>query len=181
MLYNSVELKKIYGGSSYKINKALYNKEIYKIDKGIYSDVSNVHYLDVIMKKYPDTIIAGHSAYYYHNLTDIIPKNLFLATDRNHFMIHYDNIKQIRMKNDLYELGMEKIEYEGVFIKIYNKERLLIDLVRNKKKMGYDLYKEIILNYRDIVSSLDMQKIEEYLNYFRNGDRLFEMIQDEVF
>ena len=45
----------------------------------------------------------------------------------------------------------------------------------------YDLYKEIISNYRKLVNSLDTQKIEEYLQYFVNGDKIFEIIQDEVF
>ena len=48
-------------------------------------------------------------------------------------------------------------------------------------QIGYDLYKEIISNYRKQVNSLDTQKIEEYLQYFVNGDKIFEIIQDEVF
>ena len=40
---------------------------------------------------------------------------------------------------------------------------------------------EIIANYRKQVNSLDTQKIEEYLQYFVNGDKIFEIIQDEVF
>ena len=58
---------------------------------------------------------------------------------------------------------------------------MLIDLARNKNKIGYDLYKEIISNYRKQANSLDTQKIEEYLQYFINGDKIFEIIQDEVF
>jgi hypothetical protein len=83
------------------------------------------------------------------------------------------------MKNELYNLGKTQIEYEGVTINIYDKERMLIDLARNKNQIGYDLYKEIIANYRK--NTLDTQKIEEYLQYFVNGDKIFEIIQDEVF
>ena len=56
-----------------------------------------------------------------------------------------------------------------------------IDLARNKNQIGYDLYKEIILNFRKQSNTLDTQKIEEYLQYFVNGDKIFEIIQDEVF
>lgn len=96
-------------------------------------------------------------------------------------MIYSNKIKQIRMKNELYNLGKTQIDYEGIIINIYDKERMLIDLARNKNKIGYDLYKEIIFNYRKLVNSLDTQKIEEYLQYFVNGDKIFEIIQDEVF
>ena len=180
MLYSHSELKNKYK-STYQIRKALKNKEIYKIEKGIYSDVKSVHYLSVISKKYPNSVITPFSAYYYHNLTDIIPNKIYLATDRNSRMIYSDKIKQIRMKDELYNLGKTQIDYEGIKISIYDKERMLVDLARNKNQIGYDLYKEIISNYRKITNSLDTQKIEEYLQYFINGDKIFEIIQDEVF
>ena len=167
--------------SAYQIEKAVKNGKIFKIEKGIYSDVPNVHYLAVIMKKYSYGIFTSYSAYYYHNLTDVIPNKMYLATNRNATTIISDKIQQIRMKDELYNLGKTKIEYEGIKINIYDKERLLIDLARNKNQIGYDLYKEIISNYRKQVNSLDTQKIEEYLQYFVNGDKIFEIIQDEVF
>ena len=114
-------------------------------------------------------------------MTDVIPSKMYLATNRNATTIHSDKIQQIRMKDDLYELGKSEIGYEGIKINIYDKERMLIDLARNKNQIGYDLYKEIISNYRKQVNSLDTQKIEEYLQYFVNGDKIFEIIQDEVF
>lgn len=180
MLYNYNELKNRYK-STYQIRKALKNKKIFKIEKGIYSDISNVHYLEVIMKKYSYGIFTSYSAYYYHNLTDVIPDNIYLATNRNATTINSNKIQQIRMKDELYNLGKTQIEYEGIKINIYDKERMLIDLARNKNQIGYDLYKEIVSNYRNQVNSLDTQKIEEYLQYFVNGDKIFEIIQDEVF
>lgn len=180
MLYNHSEIKNKYK-STYQIRKALENKEIFKIEKGIYSDVPSVHYLSIINKKYPYAVITSFSAYYYHNLTDVIPDKIYLSTNRSNRMISSNKIKQIRMKDELYNLGRTQIEYEGITINIYNKERMLIELAKNKNQIGYDLYKEIISNYRKQVNLLDTQKIEEYLQYFVNGDKIFEIIQDEVF
>lgn len=89
-----------------------------------------------------------------------------MSTNRNATTIVSDKIQQIRMKDELYNLGKTQIQYEGIKINIYDKERLLIDLARNKNQMGYDLYKEIVSNYRKQVNLLDTQKIEEYLQYF---------------
>ena len=180
MLYSYSEIKNKYK-STYQIRKALESKEIYKIEKGIYSDVPSVYYLAIIMKRYPYAVFTSYSAYYYHNLTDISPDRIYLATDRNNRMISSNKIKQIRMKDELYNLGKSEIDYEKIKINIYDKERMLIDLARNKNKMGYDLYKEIISNYRKLANSLDTQKIEEYLQYFANRDKIFKIIQDEVF
>ena len=170
MIYTYNELLLKYK-SAYQIEKAVKTGKFYKIEKGIYSDVPSVHYLAIIMKKYPYGIFTSYSAYYYHNLTDVIPNKIYLST----------KIQQIRMKDELYNLGKTEIDYEGIKINIYDKERMLIDLARNKNQIGYDLYKEIISNYRKLANSLDTQKIEEYLQYFVNGDKIFEIIQDEVF
>lgn len=180
MLYNHSEIKKIYK-TTYQIRKAISNKEIYKIEKGIYSDNPEVHYLAIIMKKYSNAVVTGESAYYYYNLTDIIPSRIYLATRDGNTRIHDKDIKQIRMKDSLYKLGISQIIYEGVTINIYDKERLLIDLARNKNKIGYDLYKEIISNYRKIADKLNINKIEEYLQYFANSDKILGILQDEVF
>ena len=176
--YNELLLKY---KSAYQIEKAVKNFEIFKIEKGIYSDVSSVHYLEVIMKKYSYGVFTSYSAYYYHNLTDVVPNKMYLATSRNATTINSNKIQQIRIKDELYNLGRTQIEYEGIKINIYDKERMLIELARNKNKIGYDLYKEIISNYRKQVNLLDTQKIEEYLQYFVNGNKIFEIIQDEVF
>ena len=66
-------------------------------------------------------------------------------------------------------------------IRIYDKERLLINLVKNKNRIAYDYYKEIIENYRKIRDELDVYKIEEYASVFPNSEKIMEMIQDEVF
>ena len=121
MLYNYSELLTKYQ-SAYQIQKAVDNKEIYKIEKGIYSDVPSVHYLAIVNKKYPYAVITSLSAYYYHNLTDVIPNKMYLATDRNNRMIYSNKIKQIRVKEELYNLGKTQIEYEGIKINIYIKK-----------------------------------------------------------
>ena len=180
MLYNYSEIKKTYK-TTYQIRKAIKNKEIYKIEKGIYSDNPEVHHLAILMKKYPYAVITGESAYYYYNFTDIIPSKIYLATRDANTRIHDKDIKQIRMKDSFYKLGSTEIIYEGVTINIYDKERLLIEIARNKNKIGYDLYKEIITNYRKIADKLDISKIEEYLQYFANSDKILEILQDEVF
>lgn len=179
MLYNYNEILEIYK-DDYSIKKVINSKNIFKIEKGLYSNEPNVHYLAIISKKYLSAVISGHSAYYY-NLTDIIPRKTVLCTNRNATRIHNDKIKQIRMQDELYKLGITTMEYKEIIINIYDMERLLIDLARNKNSMGYDLYKEIVASYREIVSTLNMRKIEEYLSHFTNGDNILKILQDEVF
>ena len=146
MLYFHKELKEILK-SDYQIQKAVREKCYYKVDDGLYSDDSNINYIEIIAKKYPNFVIYGDSAYYYHNLTDFIPNKIVLATTKND-KIRSKFVKQVRLTDELFNIGITKIEINSINMKIYDKERMLIELARGKNKMGYDMYKEIIANYR---------------------------------
>lgn len=179
MLYFHKELKEKLK-SDYQIQKAVKEKKYFKVEDGLYSEKANINYIEIITKKFPNSVIFGDSAYYYHNLTDFIPNKIVLATTKNS-KIRSKYIKQVRLTDELFNIGITKIKINGIQIKIYDKERMLIELARRKKQMGYDMYKEIITNYRKISNNLDIEKIEKYLSYYIYGDKLFEIIQDEVF
>ena len=180
MIYTYKELIDKYG-SNYQIQKALKEKKIYKISPGIYSDKENNHYLEVFTNKYPDAIISGDSAYYYHNLTDVIPKKIFMTTKRTSGRFKDKHIIQSFSIDNYLNLGKSNIEFEGVNISIYDKERMLIELLKNKNDISYDYYKEIIHNYRKIKEKIDIYKLQEYIDVYANGEKIMSMIQDEVF
>ena len=74
MIYTYKELLGKYK-DDYNIKKAFENKEIYILEKGIYSDKKIVNPLLVYSKKYPNAIITMDNAFYYYDLTDVIPKS----------------------------------------------------------------------------------------------------------
>lgn len=180
MIYRYIELKKR-GLDNYNINKKLNNKELYKIEKGLYSDTEKYNHLEYIVKKYANTVFTSESAFFYLGLTDVIPNKYFLATSNNVSKINNQKIEQIFMSNHLYEIGKTEIDYNNVKINIYNKERMLIELIRNKNIYSFDYYKEIINNYRDIADEIDMSLLADYLKEFTNGKNIFEIIHREVF
>lgn len=167
--------------SDYHIRKALKEKEIFKLEKGIYSDKSLINPMIVFSKKYPNAIVTMDSAFYYYDLTDVIPDKLYLATANNDHFISNKKIKQLYMDKDILNLGKTTIKIDGEEVNIYNKERLLIELIRKRKQIPFDYYKEIIANYREIVDELDMYKIEEYLSLFKNDVNITDALQREVF
>lgn len=180
MIYTHKELKdkKL---DNYKIEKKIANKELYKIEKGLYSDIEKYNQLEYIMKKYPNSIFVSESAFFYLGLTDYIPNKYFLATKHNAQKIQNEKVEQIFMTNHFFEIGIMELIYNNVKINIYNKERMLIELIRNRNSLSFDYYKEIINNYREIVDELDMSLIADYLEYFSNGKKIFEIINREVF
>ena len=180
MIYNYKEIIEIYK-NDYKLKKALKANEIFKLEKGIYSKRKVVCPLVIYSKKYPNAVITMDSAYYYYNLTDVIPNKIHIATDRNSDKIYNKKIVQNFMPKQILYAGKISIEEDNEKINIYDRERLLIELVRKKNKIPFDYYKEIINNYRRIVDQLDMYKIEEYLSLFKNEINLANILQMEVF
>ena len=85
------------------------------------------------------------------------------------------------MDKKILDYGKTEVLIKGNIVNMYDKERLLIELIRKRASIPFDYYKEIILNYRYISEELDMYKIEEYVSLFKNEVNLFDIIQREVF
>lgn len=180
MVYSYKEIKKILG-SDYQINKKIKAKEIYKITDGIYSDKQIIDPMVVVCKKYPKSIITMDSAFYYYDLTDVIPRTTHIATEMHSYVIPDNNISQIFISESLLNIGKTQAYINGDIINIYDKERLLIELIRRRNQIAFDYYKEIINNYRNISNELKVTKLEKYLSNFPNEDKIFDIIQKEVF
>ncbi len=167
--------------SDYKIKKLIEEGKIFKIEKGIYSDNNNINYLEILTKKYPNAIFTMESAFYYHNLTDVIPDKEYLALRRDSTKIDDNRIKVVYYQDNLFEIGKSTLKVNNINIPIYDKERMLIELIRNRKNLGFDYYKEIINNYREIRETLSTTKIAEYISKFSIEDYLYDVIMKEVF
>ncbi len=181
MIYRYKELMKnqMYKNDK-KIKEALSKEKLFKIEYGLYSDKKNNSKLEIISKKYNNLIFNSDSAFFYHGLTDNIPLKYHLASGRKSRKINDSNIVQSFIEEKYFNIGDSFIYYNNVKIRIYDKERMLIELVRNKNKISYDMYKEIINNYRDIIDSLNMLKLQKYLKYFNDGEKYLKIIQEEV-
>ena len=180
MIYSGKEAIEKYG-TRYNLSKALKNKEIFRLEHGIYSDKDLVNPMIIASKKYSSAIITMDSAFYYYDLTDVIPKKTFIATNRNSNIIHDSNIVQIRIPKEKLNQGKEVVLIDGEKVKMYNKERLLVELIRKRNQIPFDYYKELVSNYRKIVDDLDMYKIEEYLSLYKNESNIADVLLREFF
>lgn len=167
-------------GTDYKIKKNLQEGKLYVKEKGIYSDKRYVPELEIISKKYPNAIITLNSAFYYYGLTDTIPDFYYVATQKSSRKISDTRVKQIYDNSVAFEMGKTTIEYDGVDITIYNKERLLVELIRNKRKFSFDLYKELITSYRKIIHELDIAAVTEYAYELPKRNMVMETLRLEV-
>ena len=168
-------------GSDYLIEKKIEKGELFKVGKGIYSEKKYVPEIAVFVYKYPNTVVTMKSAFFFYGLTDVIPEECDLATTRDAAKIKDKRVKQYFIRDDFFEEGIETADYKGYDIRIYNRERMLIELVRYKSKLPFDYYKEIILNYRKLLPQLDVQKIQDYALMAPKSNKVLEILQMEVF
>lgn len=166
--------------SDYRIKKEVKEGRLFVVDKGIYSTTKDHNYLEVICKKHPNAILTLESAAYCYGLIKEMPKTYYVATKQKDRKIQNEKIKQTFMSDYLYDVGSNKVKYLGFNINIYDLERLLIEITRNKKNISFELYKEIIKSYKKIVRLLNKNKLETYLSFFQD-EKIKQRIEKEVY
>ena len=90
-------------------------------------------------------------------------------------------VKQSFENSDYIDLGKEDAEVDGVSVKMYSKERMLVELARSKNKIPFDYYKEVISSYRKIINKLDIQAVQEYAKLLPKTNMVIDTLEMEVF
>lgn len=166
--------------NGYQVKKALELGLLYKIAPGIYADAPHVSDLERVSFKYGRAVFTMDSAFYYHGMTDVIPEQYHLATLKGAHRIGEKEIKQYFYGCDTFSVGISSVQCRGTTIRIYDKERMLIELIRKKRVLPFDFYKEVIKSYRKEIEKLDIEKLQEYILFFANPKRIWETIELEV-
>ena len=179
MLYNYHECIEKYG-SHYALMQAIADKKIFKIKEGLYSTEKKPKELEIFIKEHKDAVFTMESAFYYLGISDVIPNQYIVATDKDASKYNEPNTKQYFLNSGLIKIGVTSIEYNGVNIPIFNKERMLIEIVRYKNKMPFDYYKEIINYYRNHIEDIDISLVLDYLEPFPKKELITKTIQMEV-
>lgn len=167
------------GYSSYMIKKLVEDGKLF-IVKDVYSTTKEINYLEYISKKHPNAILNLYTACYCYGLLKKNYKPYIIATKQKDRKIIDENIKQTFMIDDLYEIGISNIRFQNIPLKVYDLERLLIEVVRNKVNLDYDIYQEIIRNYKRLSKLLNKKKLEMYLPNFKDK-RILDRIKREIY
>lgn len=167
------------GYKDYHVKRLLKEGKLFYIKKGVYSTTKEINYFEYIVKKHPNAIIDLWTACYcYGFIKENVPPYV-IATKQKDRKIKDENIKQIFMTDELYMLGQNILKFEGVQIKTFDIERLLIEVVRNKTSIDHDLYIEIMESYKKIIKILNKRKLQSYLPYFKDK-KILKRIETDV-
>lgn len=152
---------------------------IERVDRGVYRGVNSKLEIDF---KWEDLYLAQRSilrgvvclisALAIYELTDEIPRKHWIAVDHSCRAPKRKNVKVVRIRN--FKLGISEYQLGEVKIKIYNKERTIVDAFRflsfetamKSLKMGLALGGE---------NKIDLKKINSYAKKLRVNIRPYIM------
>lgn len=136
------------------INELIANGYIEKIRQGWYQVVKDEHEkseADLIAALYPDGVICMHSALFYYQYSDRTPLDWDVAIDRDtskaRFKLDYPYVKPYYMEKKHLKYGVTDADYEGSTLKIFDRDRLICECIRNEKSMDKETYNKAIQAY----------------------------------
>jgi len=168
------------GLSDYQIKKQVKDKKLFMVQKGVYSTTENYDYLEYLVKKHPNVIVTLETACICYSLIKKNPDIYYLSTKQKDRKIKDEKVKQIFMTDTLYNVGSNVITYQNYKIRIYDLERLLIEIIRNKVNIDFEIYTNMINSYKKISKLLNKNKLQQYIKLFKDK-RIEERINKEIF
>jgi len=127
------------GVAATTISRALAEGKVIRVDRGLYqlpdSEADINANLVEVCKKVPKANICLMSALAFHELTDQIPRKVWIAIGTSHYQpsLTYPKTKVVRFREPYYSQGIEEYKITGVAVPIYSVEKSICDAFRHPK------------------------------------------------
>lgn len=172
------------------IENKIYNRFLKKlIDEGYVEKIKFGYYqwqderafseATIIARLFPDAVICMESALQYYGYTERTPSAWCLAVDKHstksRFNIDYPNVKPHYIPEEQMMLGAELVNIEETELKIFNRERVICDCLRQENKMDVEVFNKAIQAYiKD--PKKNVPRLMEYAKILRTENKVRKMI-----
>ena len=153
--------------------------EIQRVKRGVYMDKTgsyDEYYF--FQKRYKSSVFSYLSALYLHQLTDVVPNQIEVTLYRgyNPHRMDTDVIKHFVTK-EVHGLGViDCITIHGNVVKTYDLERVICDIVKNRKSVDSELFSKTLNNYVRSPKK-DFRKLFTYAKKLRVLDKVKEILE----
>lgn len=119
-----------------------------KVSKGIYvKGDKEVNEFFILGQKYKKGIFSHNTALYFYDLTDRTPIKLDM-TFPSYITVHDNSIKIHYIKEENHLLGGKEMKLQdGTSIQIYDMERTICDIIRDRNKIDPQIFNDAIKGY----------------------------------
>ncbi len=144
---------------------------IEKVSHGLYMDtnlIEDEYY--ILQRRYPDVVFSYNTALHILNLTNRVPSKVDISVPRNkrirgNYNVHYVSLKK-------YEIGIiEVLTPLNNPVKVYNAERCICDILKEKDTFDLELRNKI-LNYYFSSKDKNIELLLEYAKIFNIYDKV---------
>ena len=93
-------------------------------------------------------------------------------------VIPWNGFSLSRLLNDI---GVQPAAKFVRFTTLYDPERMLLELMRSRNKLPFDLYREAVASFRRRSERLDIYRLQDYAEAIPHGEAHLERAMEEVF
>ena len=156
--------------------------KINRVSRGVYSLPNELDdEFFIINSKSKNAIFSNLTALYFHGLSDRIPIKYDVTVKRDYkgSLQKESNINLYYVKKEYINLGLSSVKTNyGNTVRVYDIERSICDIIKNKNKLDLELYNKAIRNYF-YSKTKDTNKLYDYakkLGIYDKVRKTFEVL-----
>ena len=165
------------------LTKMVRNNTIERISRGVYIKSNDIpDDMVVLQNKSKNAIYSNTTSLFLHGLSNRLPikYDITIKSGYNGSLQNTSNVNLFYVKKELLELGVMNYKLDsGYSIRIYDLERTICDIIKNKKKLDQELVNKAIREYfyskkKDTIKLYDYAK---KLNIYEKVKNTFEVLK----
>ena len=165
------------------LTKLLKEDKIERISRGLYIEKNVL--LDefmILQSKSKNAIYSNMTALYLHGFSNRIPikYDITINNGYNGSLQKQSNVNLFYTKRELLELGVIDYKLEsGNVIKVYDLEKTICEIIRNKKKIDAEIFNRAIREYyySKNKNTLKLYEYAKKMNIYEKVRNTFEVLQ----
>ena len=153
--------------------------KVEKVGTGIYIDKSIIpDYYYIMSLELPNIIYSHMTALYLHNLPIKAPnESLEVTVPNNYYNYKLKMHKVFYCNQELYKIGITTVKTPmGHFVKAYDMERCICDIIKSKNRMDFELVKYSIKSYLKRKDK-DLTKLSTYASQLGIGKEVASYLE----
>ena len=149
------------------ITKLVKENKLFKIDRGIYStSITSINNYYKMQNKSKHIIFSHFTSLKIQGFYKNIDKEEHISVKQGYNAKKFNNYKVFYNNDKNYKKGMMTYKYEGHTIKIYDIERCVCDIIKDRNRFDESNYNKFI-NYYFNLDNLNYKKLLEYSKILR--------------
>ena len=165
------------------LTKLIKENKIERVSRGVYIKKNFlVDEFVVLQSKSKYAIYSNTTALYLHGLSNRIPirYDITIKSGYKGSLQKEDNVNLFYTKNELLDLGV--INYKlnsGNIIKVYDLDKTICDIIKNKKKIDAEIFNKAIREYfySQKKNTLKLYEYAKKMNIYNKVRDTFEVLQ----